>query len=100
MVANGREAVQAFEEQTFDLILMDVQMPLMDGYEACRAIRAKERERNRRPTPIIALTARAMKSDKEACFAAGMDGYVTKPIRSQELRRALETYARAGAVEA
>jgi two-component system sensor histidine kinase/response regulator len=88
---NGREAVEALANQTFDLVLMDVQMPEMDGFEATAAIRANEKH-NGTHIPIIALTAHAMKGDKERCLGAGMDGYLTKPIRSQELDEILETY--------
>jgi len=88
---NGREAVEALANQTFDLVLMDVQMPEMDGFEATAAIRENEKH-NGTHIPIIALTAHAMKGDKERCLAAGMDGYLTKPIRSQELDEILETY--------
>jgi len=91
VTANGREAVESVEKQTFDLILMDVQMPEMDGFEATAVIREREK-RNSAHTPIIALTAHAMKGDQERCLAAGMDGYLTKPIRSQELDEVLEKY--------
>jgi PAS domain S-box-containing protein len=97
---NGREAVEALANQAFDLVLMDVQMPEMDGFEATAAIREKEKH-NGAHVPIIALTAHAMKGDRERCLAAGMDGYLSKPIRSQELDEILETYLarRTGAVQ-
>ena len=82
---NGLEAVKAIENQRFDLVLMDVQMPEMDGLEATRSIRTLERTNNRRRLPIIAMTAHAMPGDREACLASGMDDYVTKPIRAKEL---------------
>jgi PAS domain S-box-containing protein len=88
---NGREAVEALANQTFDLVLMDVQMPEMDGFEATAAIREKEKHHGTH-VPIIALTAHAMKGDRERCLAAGMDGYLSKPIRSQDLDEILETY--------
>ena len=91
VTANGREAVQALENQAFDLVLMDVQMPEMDGFEATVVIREKEKH-NGAHIPIIALTAHAMKGDRERCLGAGMDGYLTKPIRSQELDELLEKY--------
>jgi PAS domain S-box-containing protein len=91
VTANGREAVEALADQTFDLVLMDVQMPEMDGFEATALIREKEKH-NGAHIPIIALTAHAMKGDKDRCLAAGMDGYLAKPIRSQELDDLLETY--------
>ena len=83
-VGNGRQAVKSAGEQAFDLILMDVQMPEMGGLEATRAIREQERKTGGH-TPIIALTARAMPGDREQCLAAGMDAYVSKPLRPDEL---------------
>jgi len=91
VAGNGLEAVAAFEREKPDLILMDVQMPEMDGFEATAAIRAKEKGTGNR-VPIVALTAHAMKGDREKCLANGMDGYLTKPIRPQELDEVLETY--------
>ena len=91
VTANGREAVEALANQTFDLVLMDVQMPEMDGFEATAVIREREKH-NGAHIPIIALTAHAMKGDRERCLTAGMDGYLSKPIRSQELDDILETY--------
>jgi signal transduction histidine kinase/ActR/RegA family two-component response regulator len=88
MVANGRAAVEAVERTSFDLILMDVQMPEMDGLEATAMIRQFEQVLRRR-TPIVALTAGAMQSDREDCLAAGMDAYLTKPLRPEELRAAI-----------
>jgi two-component system sensor histidine kinase/response regulator len=86
---NGREAVELLERDQFDLILMDVQMPEMDGFEATAAIRRKEEQTGRR-TRILAMTARAMKGDEEKCLASGMDGYIAKPIHAEELYRLLE----------
>ncbi len=101
VTANGREAVESVEKHTYDLILMDVQMPERDGLEATAVIREREKHKGAR-IPIIALTAHAMKGDRERCLAAGMDGYLTKPIRSQELDEVLETYLarRAATVQA
>jgi two-component system sensor histidine kinase/response regulator len=91
VTANGREAVAALGNQNFDLVLMDVQMPEMDGFEATAAIREREKHHGAH-VPIIALTAHAMKGDKERCLVAGMDGYLSKPIRSQDLDEILEKY--------
>jgi CheY-like chemotaxis protein len=91
VATNGFQAVQALEKQPFDLVLMDMQMPEMDGLEATAAIREKEKFSGLH-TPIIALTAHAMKGDKERCVAGGMDGYLAKPIRSQELDELLAKY--------
>ncbi len=89
LAANGKEAVEQAARQPFDLVLMDVQMPEMDGLEATALIRRKELSGGRR-LPIIAMTAHAMKGDRERCLAAGMDGYVSKPIEAAELFRVLE----------
>jgi CheY-like chemotaxis protein len=88
VTGNGREAVAAWEAQPFDLILMDVQMPELDGLQATLLIRESELATGRH-IPIIAMTAHAMKGDREECLAAGMDGYVPKPIRVHELSAAL-----------
>ena len=89
VAGNGREALQALENASYDLVLMDVQMPEMDGIEATARIRTKERVSGRRQC-VVALTAHAMKGDEEKCLAAGMDGYLTKPIRAEELDELLE----------
>jgi two-component system sensor histidine kinase/response regulator len=91
VASNGLEALAAFERDRPDLILMDVQMPEMDGLEATAAIRAKEKHTGNH-VPIVALTAHAMKGDREKCLAIGMDGYLTKPIRAQELDEVLGNY--------
>jgi two-component system sensor histidine kinase/response regulator len=91
VAGNGREVLIALEKEKFDLIFMDVQMPEMDGFEATVAIREREKSSGLHQ-PIIALTAHAMKGDREQCLAAGMDGYLTKPIRPQELDEILEGY--------
>jgi PAS domain S-box-containing protein len=93
-IANdGQEAVDLFESQEFDLILMDVQMPIKNGYEATAAIREKERTSGGH-IPIIAMTAYAMKGDRELCIASGMDGYVAKPIKAQILFEEIENITR------
>jgi PAS domain S-box-containing protein len=91
VVGNGRAAIEAWENDGFDLILMDVQMPEMDGLTATNEIRRREHERNRAHIPIIALTAHAMKGDRERCLEAGADEYISKPI---QIRQFLETLER------
>ncbi len=89
---NGQEAVAAFDREAFDIILMDIQMPGMDGYEATARIRLKECELGTH-IPIVAMTAHAMKGDRERCLEAGMDGYIAKPIRAQQLYETVESMA-------
>ncbi|MDH3394138.1 MAG: response regulator, partial [Desulfobulbaceae bacterium] len=90
LAENGREALEAMESIRFDLILMDVQMPEMDGIEATVAIRAMEKESGGHRIPIVAMTAHAMKDDRERCLAAGMDDYLSKPIIPENLFAVLE----------
>jgi CheY-like chemotaxis protein len=85
---NGKEAWALATRHRFDLVLMDVQMPEMDGLEATRLIRAHEKEKGRH-VPIIALTAHAMKGDRETCLAAGVDAYLSKPVKRRELLEAI-----------
>jgi CheY-like chemotaxis protein len=99
ITANGQEAVEAVKREAFDLVLMDVQMPVMDGFEATQAIREYEKGL-RKHTPIVAMTAHALLGDRDRCLAAGMDDYVSKPIRSLELARTLENVARERPYEA
>jgi CheY-like chemotaxis protein/nitrogen-specific signal transduction histidine kinase len=89
VAGTGEEAVTRFESQSFDVLLMDVQMPAMDGLEATRRIRAIEEQRGTGHVPIIAMTAQALSGDREDCLAAGMDSYLTKPIRAESLGAAL-----------
>ncbi|MCB1416973.1 MAG: response regulator, partial [Nitratireductor sp.] len=90
LVENGLEAVQRCREHWPDLILMDVSMPQMDGFQATKEIRAIEAEQGRPPVPIIAITAHALVGDMERCLEAGMDGYVSKPISPEQLAEKLE----------
>jgi CheY-like chemotaxis protein len=90
VASNGRKALEALERQKFDLVVMDVSMPEMDGFETAAAIRAREGETGSH-IPIIAMTAHAMKGDRERCLAAGMDAYVSKPVQARELFEAIET---------
>ncbi|MFQ5855971.1 MAG: response regulator [Anaerolineae bacterium] len=92
VVNNGQEALVALDKEPFDLVLMDVQMPRMDGFAATAAIRGKEKMTGTH-IPILAMTAHAMKGDRERCLEAGMDGYLAKPIRARELLEAVEGLA-------
>jgi CheY-like chemotaxis protein len=93
LVGNGAEAVEAASRVPYDAVLMDCQMPVMDGFEATSAIRAAEKTADRH-TPIIALTASAMEGDRQRCLAAGMDDYLSKPIMPGALREMLERWVR------
>jgi two-component system sensor histidine kinase/response regulator len=99
VVANGEEAIQALKQRDFDLVLMDVQMPVMDGLEATQLLRRREVGTERR-VPVVAMTAHALPSDRERCIEAGMDDYLSKPIRRRDLLRVLrEVGAWEGEVE-
>jgi two-component system sensor histidine kinase/response regulator len=91
VVPNGRMAVEALDTRTFDVVLMDVQMPEMDGMEATAAIRTKEKSTGTH-VPIVAMTAHAMKGDRERCLAAGMDGYISKPLHVDDLLQVTESF--------
>lgn len=98
LAENGKDAVRMATEQAFDAILMDIQMPELDGIEATREIRRHEIENARsRRTPIIAMTAHAMAGDREMCLKAGMDGYISKPIRLSSLSDELDSFLAGGA---
>ena len=92
VASDGAEALSALAREPFDIVLMDVQMPAMNGYEATGAIRERE-QRTKQHIPIIALTAHAMKGDREACFHAGMDDYLSKPIRPHDLHKVLARWS-------
>ncbi|MCX5760153.1 MAG: response regulator, partial [Gemmatimonadetes bacterium] len=88
--ANGEQAIAASADAVFDVIFMDCQMPVLDGYAATAAIRRREGDARR--TPIIAMTANAMPGDRERCLSAGMDDYLAKPIDDARIRGALERW--------
>ena len=98
VACNGQEAVDAVARKVYDLILMDVQMPVMDGLEATRQIRRRERSTGTH-VPVIAMTAQAMKGDRERCLDAGMDDYLAKPVRAAELRAAVLRFQPGGSVQ-
>ena len=90
VVNNGDEAINKLKEpHDFDIVLMDCQMPVMDGYDATEALREYESEAELKHLPVIAMTANVMEGDEEKCLAAGMDDYVAKPIKLQALKEAL-----------
>jgi len=92
LAANGREALHSLEQLPFDLVLMDCQMPVMDGYEATRQIRLEEAKVLNKDIPIIAMTANSMQGDKEKCLAAGMDDFISKPVNPSKLQEALKRW--------
>ena len=87
---DGKEAVEKLSHNNYDLVLMDIQMPEMDGIEATTIIRKKEKQENAKMIPIIALTAYAMKGDKERFLKAGMNSYISKPIKQNQLMETIE----------
>ncbi len=99
VAADGLEALEALEAGDFDVVLMDLQMPRMDGFEAVRAIRKRDAERGSH-TQVVALTAHAMQGDRERCLAAGFDNYLAKPVRQSDLQAALEAMDRVADVNA
>ncbi|MBT4400701.1 MAG: response regulator, partial [Bacteroidetes bacterium] len=97
LAENGQEAFDQYKKGGFDLIFMDIQMPIMDGYETTRQIRKYEQDENRESgIYIIAMTANAMKGDREACLDVGMNDYISKPFKAEELKHKLEQLFRAG----
>ncbi len=93
-VANGQEALDRLAQKAYDVVLMDCQMPVLDGYEATRQLRQREQVQQHRHTPVIGLTAFAMESDRQKCLDAGMDDYISKPVRIHQLKTLLERYVR------
>jgi CheY-like chemotaxis protein/HPt (histidine-containing phosphotransfer) domain-containing protein len=96
VASNGREGLDALERRRYDAVLMDCLMPEMDGFEATRELRRREAMTGRPRTPVIALTASALASDREHCLQAGMDEYLTKPIQRRGLQEALSRWIRRG----
>ena len=92
-VANGQEAVDAIMSGKFDIVFMDCQMPVMDGFRAAILIREFESQRSIRRTPIVALTANALKGDRDRCIEVGMDDYLSKPVRPESLNAVLRQWA-------
>lgn len=92
LAGNGKEAIDAFRQDVFDVVLMDLQMPILDGFKATQIIRELP---NGKVTPIVAMTAHAMKEDRERCLNGGMDGYISKPIKPDELQEELDRVVRA-----
>jgi CheY-like chemotaxis protein/HPt (histidine-containing phosphotransfer) domain-containing protein len=96
LAGNGLQALKALQESAFDVVLMDCQMPEMDGFAATAALRRLEHDHRKRRQPIVALTANAMTGDREQCIAAGFDDYLAKPFRNQELLDVIARWSRAG----
>jgi CheY-like chemotaxis protein len=96
IATNGREAIEYLEKMDYDLVLMDCQMPEMDGYEATRNIRDNNSTVRNHKVPIIAMTANAMQGDREKCLEVGMDDYISKPIKIEKLADMIESYIQNG----
>ena len=92
---NGEEAVNMTAAKTYDIVFMDMQMPVMDGLEATKAIRQREEKLNQNRLTIIAMTAHAMGGDRESCIAVGMDDYISKPIKRNILAQVFERFQKA-----
>jgi CheY-like chemotaxis protein/HPt (histidine-containing phosphotransfer) domain-containing protein len=99
VAANGLEALEAIQRSPYDVILMDCQMPQMDGYESSKQIRMREQTQGRKPVYIIAMTANAMQGDREKCMAAQMNDYLSKPVKVTDLRAALERSQAGSAID-
>ena len=95
MASNGREGVERFKEAEYDLVFMDIQMPVLDGLDACKEMRAWEEEQGKRPTPVVALTAHGLEEDKIRSREVGCDGHIIKPMQKKDLLDALEKYTKA-----
>lgn len=95
VAVNGREAVDTYRAGEFDLVLMDVQMPIMDGFQATEAMREIERNADVEPTPIIAMTAHSMRGDRQRCLLAGMNGYLSKPLDLAKMIGSIESHSKA-----
>ena len=97
---NGKVAIAQWQENNYQMIFMDCMMPVMDGYEATREIRLQESLSGLERTPIIALTANAMEGEREYCQSAGMDEFITKPVKAEQLRSVVEQFVDARVVRA
>ncbi|MGB9991361.1 response regulator [Massilia sp. SM-13] len=93
---NGQQAVEALARKRYDLVLMDCMMPVMDGYEATRILRAREAEAGQERVPVIALTASAIAGDRERCRQAGMDDYLSKPFQVDDFKAIVQRYLKTG----
>lgn len=93
---NGQQAVEALARKRYDLVLMDCMMPVMDGYEATRILRAREAEAGQERVPVIALTASAIAGDRERCRQAGMDDYLSKPFQVDDFTAIVQRYLKTG----
>ncbi|MEI6730935.1 MAG: response regulator, partial [Pseudomonadota bacterium] len=94
VASDGKKALKKMEYRNFDIILMDIQMPEMDGLEATRLIRKNEKKNNLPRVPIIAMTAHALADDREKCLKAGMDEYISKPFNFNDLKNKLEHFGK------
>jgi CheY-like chemotaxis protein len=95
VASNGAQALEALEKTSYQLVLMDIQMPEMDGFETTKRIRQKEEIKNNPQIPIIAMTAHALDGYREDCIAAGMNDYIAKPVKAENLKMILKRYTAA-----